>query len=209
VNSNLRTVSAALAYDDALTGESVILVVHQAIHIPDLSHNLLSTMQLRLNDVIVNDVPRFLTDKPTQLTHTLVIPTDNFDDPYVIPMSLHGVASSFPTRKPTIEEYESLPHLVLTSEEPAYDPHDPALARHEEALAKAVLETGDRIGALPPRRLCSVSKTLLDASGSDRVQLALKQISTAHDDDALCDTMQANISTVRSASAGPQLTPQV
>jgi len=209
VNSNLRTVSAALAYDDALTGESVILVVHQAIHIPDLSHNLLSTMQLRLNDVIVNDVPRFLTDKPTQLTHTLVIPTDNFDDPYVIPMSLHGVASSFPTRKPTIEEYESLPHLVLTSEEPAYDPHDPALARHEEALAKAVLETGDRIGALPPRRLCSVSKTLLDASGSDRVQLALKQISTAHDDAALCDTMQASISTVRSASAGPQLTPQV
>lgn len=209
MNSNLRTVSAALAYDDALTGESVILVVHQAIHIPDLSHNLLSTMQLRLNDVIVNDVPRFLTDKPTQLTHTLVIPTDNFDDPYVIPMSLHGVASSFPTRKPTIEEYESLPHLVLTSEEPAYDPHDPALARHEEALAKAVLETGDRIGALPPRRLCSVSKTLLDASGSDRVQLALKQISTAHDDAALCDTMQASISTVRSASAGPQLTPQV
>ena len=209
MNSNLRTVSAALAYDDALTGESVILVVHQAIHIPDLSHNLLSTMQLRLNDVIVNDVPRFLTDKPTQLTHTLVIPTDDFDDPYVIPMSLHGVASSFPTRKPTVAEYESLPQLVLTSEEPAYDPHDTSMARHEDALAKAVLETGDRIGALPPRRLCSVSKTLLDAPGSDGVQLALKQISTVHDDAALCDTMRANISTVRSASAGPQLTPQV
>jgi hypothetical protein len=166
-------------------------------------------MQLRLNDVTVNDVPRFLTDKPTLLTHAHVIPTDDFDDPYVIPMSLHGVSSTFPTRKPTVEEYETLPHLVLTDEEPRYDPHDPALAWHEEALAKAVLEAGDRIGALPPRRLCSVSKTLLDASGSDRVQLALKQISTIHDDAALCDTMQANISTVRSASAGPQLTPQV
>ena len=42
-------------------------------------------MQLRLKDVTVNDVPRFLTDKPTQ-THTLVIPTDNFDNPNVIPM---------------------------------------------------------------------------------------------------------------------------
>jgi hypothetical protein len=30
VNSNLCTVSTALAYDDALTGESVILVVHQS-----------------------------------------------------------------------------------------------------------------------------------------------------------------------------------
>jgi hypothetical protein len=166
-------------------------------------------MQLRLNDVTVNDVPPFLTDKPTPLTHTHVIPTDDFVDPYVIPMSLHGVASSFPTRKPTIEEYKSLPHLVLTSEEPAYDPHDDLMARHKEALAKAVLETGDRVGAMPPRCLCLVSKTLLTASGSDGVQVALKQISTIHDDAAFCNTMRANISTVCSASAGPQLTPRV
>ncbi len=78
VNSNLCTFSAALAYNDATTGKSVILVVHQAIYIPDLNHNLLSTMQLRLNDVTVNDVPRFLTEKPTPLTHALVIPTDDF-----------------------------------------------------------------------------------------------------------------------------------
>ena len=81
VNRNLRTVPGALLYDNASTGESVILVVHQAIYIPDLNHNLLLTMQLRLNDVTVNNVPRFLTDKPTPLTHTLVIPTDDFDDP--------------------------------------------------------------------------------------------------------------------------------
>ena len=72
---NLRTVTAALAYDDAVSGETVILVVHQAIYLPNLSHNLLSTMQLRLNDVIVNDVPRFLTDKPTMHSHSLLIPT--------------------------------------------------------------------------------------------------------------------------------------
>jgi hypothetical protein len=110
-------------------------------------------MQLRLNDVTVNDIPRFLTEKPTPLTHALVIPTDDFDYPYVIPMSLHGVSSTFPTRKPTMEEYKTLPNLVLTREEPRYNPHDPLLARHEEALAKAVLETGGRIGGKPPRRL--------------------------------------------------------
>jgi hypothetical protein len=208
VNSNLCTVSAALAYDDALTGESVILVVHQAIYIPDLSHNLLSTMQLLLNDVAANNVPRFLTDKPTQLTHTLVIPTVDFDDQYAIPMSLHGEASSFLMRKPTVEEYESLSHLVHTGEEPAYDPHDTSMAKHEDALA-AVLQTGDHIGALLPRRLCSVSNTLLDSPGSDGVQLALKRISTVHNNAVFCDTMRANISTIRSASAGPQLTPQV
>ena len=42
VNRNLRTVTPALAYEDARTGETVILVVHQAIYIPDIGHNLLS-----------------------------------------------------------------------------------------------------------------------------------------------------------------------
>jgi hypothetical protein len=100
------------------------------------------------------------------------------------------------------------PTLFSQVRSPHYDPHDASMARHEDALAKAVLETGDRIGALPPRRLCLVSKTSLLAPQPDRVQLALKQISTIHDDAALCNTMRANISTVCSASAGPQLTPQ-
>jgi hypothetical protein len=209
INRNLRTVSAALAYDDALSGETVILVIHQAILIPDLAHNLLSTMQLRLNDVIVNDVPRFLTDNPTLLTHSLVVPTDDFDQPYVIPLTLFGVASSFPTRKPTIQEYETLPHITLTGEEPAYDPHDPSLADHENALARAVLETGDRIGSPPPRRLCAVSKTTLEHIAPDRTLLSLQQISTVHNDAMLHFTRRTNISAIRSTIASGQLTPQV
>ncbi len=38
-------------------------------------------MKLRLNDMTVNDVSHFLNDKPMPQTHTLVIPTDNVDDP--------------------------------------------------------------------------------------------------------------------------------
>ncbi len=207
VHNNLCTVSAALAYDDGLTGESVILVILQANLIPDLDHNLQLTMQLPLNDVTVNDVPRFLTEKPTLLTHSLVVPTDNIEHPYVIPMTLHGVASLFPTRKPTVEEFESLPQVILTSEEPAYNPHDTSIAEHEDALAKAVLETGDRIGAPPPKQRCPVSKTL-PSSSFDGTQLSLQQISIVNDA-MLCETMRANISTVRLASSDPQLTPQV
>jgi hypothetical protein len=83
---NLCIVPAALAYyDNAMTGQTVILVVNQAIYIPDLNHNLLGTMQLRLNDVKVNDVLRFLTDEPDEHTHSLVKPTG--DNPYVIPLT--------------------------------------------------------------------------------------------------------------------------
>jgi hypothetical protein len=59
-----------------------LLLVHQAIHIPDLEHNLLLTMQVRLNDVLVSDTtPRFLTDNVTDLTHTLAIPTSDVSKP--------------------------------------------------------------------------------------------------------------------------------
>jgi hypothetical protein len=125
---------------------------------PDLVHNLLSSMQLRLNDVTVNDVPRFLTEKPTLLIHSLIIPADNIENPYVIPVTLLGVASLFPTSKPIMEEFESLPQIILTSEEPASDSHDTSIAKHEDALAKAVLETGDRMGFPPSRQLCQSPK---------------------------------------------------
>ena len=64
-------------------------------------------MQVRLNDVKINETPRFLTDNPTELTHSIVIPLDDSDQ--VIPLMLVGVASSFPTRKPTREDYTTLP----------------------------------------------------------------------------------------------------
>ena len=48
---NMNIVLAALAYDDPTSGEPVILRVHQAVHIPSMSNNLLCPMQLRLNDV--------------------------------------------------------------------------------------------------------------------------------------------------------------
>jgi hypothetical protein len=123
----------------------------------------------------------------TDLTHTIAIPTDNPNNPYVIPFSLHGVTSFFPTRKPTPEEYESLPHLSLTDDGPEYNPHHSSFAAQELALTKMVLDTGDRIGAPPPsRRLCSVTKTFLNAQAfgprNDPVTLSLLATSPTLDD---------------------------
>ena len=97
-----------LAYDDPVSGKTLILMVNQAISIPDISHNLLSPMQLRLNDIVVNKVPRFLTEEVTDHTPLLVIPIEDSPMPCVTPLSLRGVTSTFPTRKPTVAEYETL-----------------------------------------------------------------------------------------------------
>jgi hypothetical protein len=45
---------AGMAYDVPGSGRVVILIVHQAINLPHLPHNLLNPMQMRLNDVVVN-----------------------------------------------------------------------------------------------------------------------------------------------------------
>ena len=133
--------------NDLVTGETVDLIVHQAIYKPELQHNLLSAMQVRLNDVIVNETPRFLTN---DITDSIVIPMDNNDKPYVIPLELQGVVSLFATRKPMLTEYESLLHISLTSDDLIYNPSDPSCSTQEQALVQAVLETGDQIGAQPP-----------------------------------------------------------
>jgi hypothetical protein len=115
-NSSLQTVSAALAYDCPSTEQTNVLVVHQAIYLPMMQHNLLATMQLRLNDMIVNGVPKFLTDKPNEFMHTITVRGQSADpdDRIVIPLTVHGVTSSFPTRKPSAQEYESCRCYDLT-----------------------------------------------------------------------------------------------
>ena len=149
---SLRTVSGALAYDCPTSGQTYILVVHQAIYFSTMQHNLLATMQLRLNDVIVNDVPKFLTDKPNKLTHTISVLGSSADpnDRLVIPLTIHGVTSSFPTRKPSTREYESCPQYELTFESPEYDPHDPTYSKQEQVALNTLTspKTGDRVRSI-------------------------------------------------------------
>ena len=68
-----QTVSAAVAYDDPVTGQAIILVINQAISMPQLKHNLLCPMQLRHNDVELNETPKFLTKDPTEKSHAIVL----------------------------------------------------------------------------------------------------------------------------------------
>lgn len=103
---NQYIVSVALAYDDhPATGEVIILVLHQVIDIPALMHNLICPMQMRMNDVSLDEHPKFLTDNPLDTTYAMAVPSK--DGAYLIPLSLHGMTSYFPTRKPTIEELET------------------------------------------------------------------------------------------------------
>ena len=113
-------------------------------------HNLLPPMQIRLNDVRVNDQPKFLTENPSDDTHAIILPDpESKDGKYIIPLSFKGVTSTFPTRKPTVEEYENenCKQFELTFESPDFDPLSTRYEEQEDALVDnsgRLRETGDR-----------------------------------------------------------------
>jgi hypothetical protein len=84
----LRNVSAALGYAIPETGKNVLLIIHQAISLPTLDHNLMSNMQMRLHDVVVNETPKFQSLEPTSLSHTISFRCDEMDDVLIIPLDL-------------------------------------------------------------------------------------------------------------------------
>jgi hypothetical protein len=119
---SLRIVSAAMGYTIPQSGQNVPLIVHQSILSPSLNHNLISTTQMILNDVIVNETPKFQSLNPTKRSHSISARGDNVEDVLRIPLELHGVVSCFPTFKPTQLEFETCHRYELTYEFQEYDP---------------------------------------------------------------------------------------
>jgi hypothetical protein len=110
------------------------LIVRQSIFSPTLNHNLISTMQFRLHDVIVNETPKFQCLNPTNLSHSISARGDNVDDVSVITLDLHGVVSCFPTFKPTQLEFEICDKYELTYETPEFDPSAKTFHDQEDGM---------------------------------------------------------------------------
>jgi hypothetical protein len=103
-----QTVSGIVAYNDPKTRRTLHLIIDQAIHIPHLDHHLLCPMQCRVNDVIVNNLPKFLATDPTNQTHALTLTDPNNPLQLVIlPLILRGVILVFNVRSTTINEFNS------------------------------------------------------------------------------------------------------
>jgi hypothetical protein len=101
-------VKAAVAYYDANTGETYILIINQALYFGDqLPNMLLNQNQTRSHGLIVDDCPRHLSGGKS--SHSITVENLN------IPLKLFGIMSYFDIRTPTIKELEECPHFELTS----------------------------------------------------------------------------------------------
>ena len=128
-----KIVSGAFLYTSPRDGAAHILVVHQAIHIETMEHSLLCPMQLRDNDVLLDECPKCKTDNPTVDTHTIRA-LDEHDNEIRIPLTLRGVSSTVNISTPTIKQYHELPHVTLTSRDTTWDPHNEDYQEQEESF---------------------------------------------------------------------------
>ena len=71
---DLDLVSAALTYGDCpVTGEVIILMIHQAVHIPMMENDLLCPMQIWMNDIKLQKCPAFMEEQPSDILHMLQV----------------------------------------------------------------------------------------------------------------------------------------
>ena len=113
-----------------------------------MENNLLCPLQMRDNDVHVNDEPKFMALTPTNNHHAIVINGIYQDrQPINIPLFIRGVIYYFPSHKPTREEYEvSDPDLRIdmTVKEPEWDPRTTRFESQEESMTDSSGKLIDR-----------------------------------------------------------------
>jgi hypothetical protein len=205
---SLSIVSAAMGYTIPESGQTVLLIAHQSICSPSLSHNLLSTMQIRLHAVIVNETPKFQSLNPTKLSHSISVRGENVEDVLLTPLELHGVVSCFPTFKPTQLDFETCDRYELAYESHEYDPSATTFHEQEAGMMDSwgnIKASGD---CHPKRRqVCSLLQKeaeikLLSSKYSD-TSVKLQDLSAVLDDGALLaelddNNLNFNISLVKS-----------
>ena len=156
-----ETVSAVVAYDHPVDGNTYMLVMNQAIMIPQMNHNLLCPMQLRQNDVEVDEKPKYQTINPTEKSHAIVAKNRSNNHELIIHLQLKGVASCFDTRKPTTQEYEAAEAAGdvydLTSEGLTWNPLSDHFAEQEAAMM-------DHKGEVKPHRNKKLTICQIDSS---------------------------------------------
>ena len=79
-----------------LMGQAFLLLIKQAIEVDGLDHHLLCPIMHCINEVLINEVPKFLVLIPSAIMHTIQI-MNPFDatHPIIIPLELAEVTSYF------------------------------------------------------------------------------------------------------------------
>ena len=151
-------VDCAFVWECTKTGRRVVLIATNALHVPTMDHSLVPPFMLREAGVEVADVPKIHAKDPDETTHSLHWPRAKVR----IPLELHGIFSSFRTRRPTNAELEDedIEIVALTPEGP-WDPNSTVYADNEAGMTDwqgNVLDVKDR-----PQQIIIENESMIDA----------------------------------------------
>ena len=81
--SKVPIVNAAVTYTCEYTGESIVLLINNALYFEDMKHNLIPPFMIRLAGAEVNECPKCLSRNPKVEDHSIYFPDeDDYDDGY-------------------------------------------------------------------------------------------------------------------------------
>ena len=78
--NDLVVVNAEITVGNVYTGESQVVIINKAAHVPTMEHNLLCPMQMRMHGAVVNDTPRFLLCDPTDDEHCVILENETLEE---------------------------------------------------------------------------------------------------------------------------------
>lgn len=105
---DIPIVKATVAYDYPESGETIILVINQALYYDNqLDNILLNPNQMRFHGLIVNNIPKHLSQGKS--SYSIFIE----DETLCIPLNLNGIISYFSVQTPTTSEAEWNPYSNL------------------------------------------------------------------------------------------------
>ena len=174
--------TTATVWTDA-HNNSYLLLFHESLFFGDrLSQSLICPNQLRSNGLIVHDVPRQFDPYST---HSIRIP----DADLTIPLEMSGVISGFATTKPTPEELESLPRIVMTADS-VWHPHSSTFAAAEE---KANASNASAVRQVDPNSIAASCVPRLVAAVRSYDKTYGYCMELENDKDELCNRLVAAV----------------
>ena len=127
---SVPVVDGVLAYDCEFTGETVLMIIRNALHVPSMNNHLIPPFMMRLAGLDVNECAKFLAKKPNISHHSVYFP----EKERRIPLSITGITSYIPSRSPTGQELDELEILELTPQVDQWDPHSHTYRNQEDSM---------------------------------------------------------------------------
>jgi hypothetical protein len=136
VLKDIPIVKAAVAYDNAITGETYIVKLNQALYFGDaLTQILITPNQLQANGVDVYDAPRHSTKGKSP--HMIRFPQDSVQ----VPLVMKGIISYFPVRTPSQKEIDDCLILEATAKNTEWEPSSTEFQETEDKCIDPKPET--------------------------------------------------------------------